>query len=139
MIKANNPNLKTWIEVKEGSDFPIQNLPFGIFKAKDSPPSAASAIGDFVIDLDRLHKLGFFHEIKLPEDVFEHTTLNFFISLGKSITRAVRERLAELLNIDNSELQEQQELHTQVFIPMAEVKMLMPVHIHGNMHNIHTE
>ena len=32
MIKANNPSLKSWVEVPEGNDFPIQNLPFGIYK-----------------------------------------------------------------------------------------------------------
>lgn len=33
-IKANDPSLKSWIEVPEGSDFPIQNIPFGIFSVK---------------------------------------------------------------------------------------------------------
>mgnify|MGYP001300743536 CR=1 FL=1 len=34
MIKANDPNLKSWMEVPSDTDFPIQNLPFGIFSTK---------------------------------------------------------------------------------------------------------
>ncbi|MFY7669060.1 MAG: hypothetical protein ACOVQG_09970, partial [Crocinitomicaceae bacterium] len=41
MIKANNPSLKSWIPVPGNSDFPIQNIPFGIAKAFDVPPFVA--------------------------------------------------------------------------------------------------
>jgi fumarylacetoacetase len=46
MIKANNPKLKSWVEVPKDSDFPIQNLPFGIFKTKYLSPVAGVAIGN---------------------------------------------------------------------------------------------
>ena len=51
MIKANNPKLKTWIHVPENSDFPIQNIPFGIIKPNGKTPRPATRIGDTVIDL----------------------------------------------------------------------------------------
>ena len=54
MIRANNPTLKSWVEVPEGSDFPIQNLPFGVFKTKDSEPRVCSAIGNYVVDLAKV-------------------------------------------------------------------------------------
>ena len=34
MVEANNPSLKSWIEIEENSDFPIQNLPFGVYSTK---------------------------------------------------------------------------------------------------------
>ena len=34
-IKANNPTLKSWLEISKESDFPIQNLPFGIYSTKE--------------------------------------------------------------------------------------------------------
>jgi fumarylacetoacetase len=47
MIAANNPALKSWVEVPENSDFPIQNLPFGIFKTSSSlKPRVGVRIGD---------------------------------------------------------------------------------------------
>ena len=60
MIKANNPTLKSWVEVPEKSDFPIQNLPFGIFKTKYLEPGAGVAIGEHVLDLVYLNNNGFF-------------------------------------------------------------------------------
>lgn len=129
MIKANDPKLRSWIDIKEGSDFPIQNLPFGIFKTADAGPRAGSAIGDQVIDLNALHKLRFFDPLALPADVFEHTTLNYFISLGKETSRGVRDRLSELFEAGNGELRDQKEIHSQVLVPMSEVEMLMPVKV----------
>lgn len=130
MIKANDPSLTTWIDVPEGSDFPLQNLPFGIFKTKKLSSRAASAIGSYVINLDALHKLRFFDGLALPQDVFEHSTLNFFIGLGKEITNAVRERLSTLFLSDNPELRDQEkDIHAQILIPMADVEMLMPVKV----------
>ena len=48
--KANNPALKSWVEVPNDSDFPIQNLPYGIFSTKDKSPRAGVAIGDYILD-----------------------------------------------------------------------------------------
>ena len=66
MIKANDPSLKSWIEVKPNSDFPLQNLPFGIFKTQSSSPRIGVAIGDQVLDLAILNKLGFLDKLKIP-------------------------------------------------------------------------
>ena len=58
MISANQAHLKSWIPVPEHSDFPIQNIPFGIIKVKGKSPRVATRIGDSVIDLFELSKLG---------------------------------------------------------------------------------
>ncbi len=129
MIKANNPQLKSWIPTKADSDFPIQNLPFGIFKNGDDHTGAASAIGDFVIDLKTLYDLGYFDGLSLPKEVFSKNTLNEFIGLGKETTRKVRERLSDLLEVSNTELQHNEAVRSSVFIPMDQVQMLLPVHI----------
>ncbi|MBL4625494.1 MAG: fumarylacetoacetase, partial [Flavobacteriales bacterium] len=50
-IEANNPSLKSWVEVPENSDFPIQNLPFGIFSVREEYPRVGVAIGDKILDL----------------------------------------------------------------------------------------
>ena len=129
MSRTNNPKLKSWIEVKQGSDFPIQNLPFGIFKAGDKSPRAGVAIGDYIVDLSSLAKAGLLDSIHFDKKVLEQKTLNDFIALGKPITNAVRERLSDILNAENAELKGNADLQKQVLVKQSDAQMLLPVHV----------
>jgi fumarylacetoacetase len=129
MIKANNPSLTSWVEIPEDSDFPIQNLPFGIFKTKYLEPGTGVAIGDHIIDLVYLSSNGFFEDLYLPEGIFNQDTLNEFIALGKEKTRAVRERISELLQSDNPTLRDNKIAREMVLVPVEEAIMLLPVQI----------
>jgi fumarylacetoacetase len=129
MIQANDPKLKSWVEVSEGSDFPIQNIPFGIFKTENSLPRAGVAIGAFVLDLSELHASGYLDKLDLEPGIFNQLYLNDFFALGKSTIRKVRERLSELLQHDNQELQANTALRKKVLITMSEVQILLPVRI----------
>ncbi len=129
MSKANNPELVSWIEVEANSDFPIQNLPFGIFKTQSSSPRVGIAIGDNVIDLALLNKLGYFEKLKIDNSIFTNQYLNDFIALGKSTTSAVRERVSELLDKTNLELQNNKEAKEKVLHSIKNVQMLMPVFV----------
>lgn len=129
MIKANNPNLKSWVEVPKDSDFPIQNLPFGIFKTKYLSPVAGVAIGEYVLDLVYLHENGFLDGLGLPAGIFNQRFLNDFIGLGRKKTGEVRERISELLQYDNTELKNNVGAREIALIPMNEVQMLMPVRV----------
>ena len=128
-IKANDPKLRSWIEVNKDSDFPIQNLPFGIFKVNTHHPRVGIAIGNKVLDLYLLAQHEYFRGLDVNASVFENEYLNDFIALGKNTTRAVRNRVSELLNIENSELQNDKTLCRNVFYEMSEVELLMPVKI----------
>jgi fumarylacetoacetase len=129
MSKANDPQIKSWIEVKPGSDFPIQNLPFGIFKTADKTPRAGVAIGDYILDLAELEPAGLLDSIVFDKKVFSQKTLNDFIALGKPVTNAVRERLSDLLNVENNELQDMPELQKHALVKQSEAQMLLPVHV----------
>ncbi|HNV30496.1 MAG TPA: fumarylacetoacetate hydrolase family protein, partial [Cyclobacteriaceae bacterium] len=129
MIKANDPTLTSWIEIPMGSDFPIQNLPFGIFKTTYLSAVAGVAIGNYVLDLVYLHEHGFFDGLGLPSGIFNQKYLNDFMALGKKKTREVRERISELLRHDNDELKSNIGARELALIPMAEVQMLLPVRI----------
>ncbi len=129
MIEANNPRLKSWIAVKEGSDFPIQNLPFGVFRKGDYTPRVASAIGEYVIDLHALRGYGFFDELELHQDVFNQSSLNDFIALGKEVTTKVRERISKLLQVDTPELRDHVDARETVLILQSEVEMLLPIKV----------
>jgi fumarylacetoacetase len=129
VIKANNPQLKSWVEVPTGSDFPIQNLPFGIFKTKYLSPVAGVAIGDFVIDLVYLHENGYLDALGLPAGIFNQKYLNDFLALGRKKGGEVRERISELLRHENDELKQNVAARELALIPMQEVQSLMPVKV----------
>ena len=121
--------MKSWVDVPESSDFPIQNLPFGIFQTEYLEPGAGVAIGDYVVDLTYLHESGFLDGLRLPQGVFNQPTLNNFIGLGKRITSAVRLRLMELLHADNPVLRDNRTAVELALIHRDEVEMLMPVRV----------
>ena len=129
MIKANDPQLKSWIEVDKNSDFPIQNLPFGIFKTQSSSPRVGIAIGDHVLDLAVLNKLGFLKNLNIDNSVFTNQYLNDFIALGKPTWRALRQRISDLLNADNAELRDNKEARDKVLQYISNVQMLMHVRV----------
>lgn len=129
MIKANNPALKSWIDVKPESDFPIQNIPFGIYSDKTVKHHACSAIGNYVIDLVELSKFGLLSSLNIPLESLDNIALNDLISLGKSTTNALRDRLSDLLNIENQELQSKKEWFNHIFKKQEAVTMLMPVKV----------
>lgn len=131
MSRANNPALKSWVEVKPGSDFPIQNLPFGIFKTSDKTPRTGVAIGEYILDLQVVFEENLFDRVPWPfgKNVFADSTLNGFIRLGKPITNAVRERVSELLNAENAELRDNDDLKSKALVKQSEVQMLLPIHI----------
>lgn len=128
-IAANNPQLVSWVEVPPGSDFPIQNLPFGIFKTRYLGAVAGVAIGNHVLDLVYLHENGFLDGLGLPAGIFNQRYLNNFIALGRKTTRAVRNRISELLSAEVAALQQNVAARELALIPMQEVQMLLPVQI----------
>jgi fumarylacetoacetase len=128
MIKANDPTLTSWVKVPENSDFPIQNLPFGVFKTPGLRPRLCTAIGDYVADLQVLSEHGFFDDLYISRSVFAQPYLNDFIKLGKEKTRAVRDRLSEILDNDLEEW-DASELAHYFLHKMEKVEMLMPVKV----------
>ena len=80
---ANDPTRKSWINVPENSDFPIQNIPFGVFITKEDVITIGTRIGNCAIDMGALQQLGYFEGIELTDDMFMQDTLNDFISDGK--------------------------------------------------------
>jgi fumarylacetoacetase len=129
MIKANDPNLTSWIEVPADSDFPIQNIPFGIFKTDQLNPRVGSRIGDKIIDLKTLFVLGYLDNLPFSKEDFDTTTLNSLMKHGKKGTRDLRNRLSKLFSSDFPDLRDNAHHAAQVLIDASGVEMLLPVHI----------
>lgn len=128
-MMANDPNLISWIKVPENSDFPIQNIPFGIARLQDETCFVATRIGDKVVDLAALQRLGYFHALPMEESVFNASSLNGLMRHGKQGIRDLRNRLVELFSSDNQELQEQFENQMESIYELGHVQMMMPVQI----------
>ena len=128
-LKTNDPSKKTWLQVAPNSDFPIQNIPFGVFLTRDDVVTIGTRIGDHAIDLGALHQLGYFNGIPLTDDIFLQDTLNDFISDGQKTWRLVRNRISEIFDITNPILKENQEHCKIVLFTMDEIEMQLPVQI----------
>ena len=129
MIKANNPNLESWVAVPKDSDFPIQNLPLGIFKTDSLEPRVGVRIGDSILDLKTLHVLGYLDNLPFTLDEFDTSVLNRLMKKGKLATRRLRDRISDLLNKENNELQNNAHHVEQVLIDEAFAEVLMPIEI----------
>ncbi len=127
----NSPALRSWIDIRPDSDFPIQNLPFGVFETEERGPRLAVAIGGYVLDLYAASQYGFFED--LPElgsaqpRVFRRRSLNAFLRLGRPAWRAVRQRVSELLRHDEPRLRDHEEAVRACLLRQTEVQLLRPV------------
>ena len=129
MISANQAHLKSWIPVPEHSDFPIQNIPFGIIKMEGKSPRVATRIGDSVIDLFELYKLGCFESLPFESYDFDASSLNSLMKKGKLAVRELRNVLSALLLSDNSFLRDKHEVHGSFLFTHDSVEMLLPINI----------
>lgn len=119
----------SWLEYGIETDFPIQNIPFGIIRYEGAIVPA-TRLGDFVIDLATLADFGYFDSLEIEDlSVFYQSTLNDFIAMGKTKTSAVRKRIQELLSLDNPELRDNEEVRKLAVRPVSEVEQLMPVEV----------
>tara|TARA_R110002049_G_scaffold30496_2_gene104409 strand:+ start:3897 stop:5174 length:1278 start_codon:yes stop_codon:yes gene_type:complete len=128
-LTANDPSRKTWLDTKPNTDFPIQNIPFGVFLTRDDIITIGTRIGDYAIDLGALHQLGYFKGIDLTDDIFLQDTLNDFISDGKKTWRLVRNRISDIFLESNPNLRDNEEHRKQVLFTMDEIEMQLPVQV----------
>jgi fumarylacetoacetase len=129
MIRANDPNLKSWVPVNENSDFPIQNLPLGVIKVNDEH-HVASRIGDYVLDLAVLNRSGLLG-VDFVQEVFESEYINLCIGLGKHMMRDLRNRISRLLDTNHQELSSDEDLRKRCLLPIKSVEVCLPVKV-GN-------
>lgn len=110
-----------FIDTHPDTDFPIQNLPFGVFSTNANPrPRVGTRLGDFVVDLsvlDEENLLGKRHGF------FADSSLNRFMASGREVWREMRQRLVRILG------EEQASFKNEAMIPIDQVHMHLPVNI----------
>jgi len=130
LLPANDPKLRSWIPITSDSDFPIQNIPFGIISHQHVPwQCPAVRIGDHVVDLRALSELGFLRINGIDPGTFAATKLNDLLAHGRKDGRAVRDRVSELLRSDNPELRDNAEAKEKCIKPIGSVSVNLPVDI----------
>ena len=129
MIAANNPNLKSWVSVPKDSDFPIQNLPFGIIGSSILSKRVSVRIGDYALDLKVLSELGYLNDTGFDFSDFDAPFLNPMMKKGKMAVRKLRNRISELLLDSSTSLQNNPSQVEQVLHLISTVEVSMPVQI----------
>jgi fumarylacetoacetase len=115
---------KSFIEVSPESDFPIQNLPYGIFSTKENPtPRVGTRLGDFVVDLAFLDEQNLFDQ---QYGFFADASLNRFMSAGRETWGKIRQRLTKLLSAGGDTVWEEA-MRVRALIPVENVHMHLPV------------
>jgi fumarylacetoacetase len=121
---------RSFIEVNKDSHFPIQNLPFGIFRTTRRSPRVGVAIGDYIFDLSEAESLGVFkHIADLEMGTFSRDYLNKFMKQGPKVWSEVRKTLQHLLDADTPDLRDNETLRNQLLVSKEVATMMMPVNI----------
>ncbi len=122
--------LRSFVEVALDSHFPLENLPYGVFRPNDGAARVGVAIGDLVLDLAVLEEAGHFRAAELGDlRVFGDDSLNAFLALGRPAWRKTREILQHLLAADSPALRDDDALRKRAFHRQGEVKMQLPARV----------
>src|SRR5437016_1314921 len=119
--------MRSFIPMPAESHFPIQNLPYGVFRRGGGGPRLGVAIGDQVLDLLVLDEAGLLP--RFGPAVFRSATLNLFMSLGRDVWRETRETIRRLLREDEPVLRDNAALREHALVPQREVTLLLPAEI----------
>jgi fumarylacetoacetase len=130
--ETHDPELRSWVESANlpGADFPIQNLPFGVFHRAltPEPPRVGVAIGDRILDLRLCHRAGLLNnDLAAVGEACLAPSLNALMALGPQAWSVLRRRLSELLREDRRRAW--QKKVEPCLVPRAEAVMLMPAEI----------
>lgn len=129
-MHPNDPALRSFIDVDPTSDFPIQNLPYGVFSIADTSPRVGVAIGDFVLDLAAIEAEGLL-DLGSNKGIFAQPSINAFMALGPKVWSSTRARISSLLRHDNAELRDNTTLRARALLPRKDVTLHLPLAVAG--------
>ncbi|XP_011158040.1 fumarylacetoacetase [Solenopsis invicta] len=121
--------MKSFIDYSTSCDFPIENLPYGVFSTKDKPDKKIGvAIGNEILNLDAIANYFDGPLLQSKQDVFRRDCLNDFMSLGRPAWLEARAKLQDLLSVNNHTLQDP-EVRSKVFVAQKDATMHLPAKI----------
>ena len=134
MDETHDPERTTWVQSARGAtDFPIQNLPFGVFRRRgddDEPAGVGIAIGSEILDVTACHDEGRFTGLaERAAEACVAPSLNELMALGRDPRRELRRQVSALLAEDSPAHRANRRLGDRILVPMAEAELLVPAAI----------
>jgi fumarylacetoacetase len=131
--RTHDPRRRSWVESAEGHpDFPIQNLPFGVFHLGDDEdePRIGVAIGDAILDLVAAHDAGWFGGLaERAAEACAAPALNRLMALGRPYWTELREQASDLLSADSAAYRDNPRLADRLLVPQADAELLLPAQV----------
>jgi fumarylacetoacetase len=128
----NDPSLHSFIDVAADSDFPIQNLPFGVFSTEAAPQRRVGvAIGNFILDLAELERRGLLELVGRDARVFDRASINAYMALGPKVWSETRAKISELLRHDSATLRDDKSLREAALVPRVNAALHLPIEVTG--------
>ncbi len=130
MDETHDPARSTWVESARGhADFPIQNLPFGVFRRRDDEdeaPTVGVAIGEQILDVTACHDEGWFRGSgDRAAAACAAPTLNSLMALGPEFRAELRRQISALLAEESAAYKANRRLGDRVLVPMADAELLL--------------
>jgi fumarylacetoacetase len=126
-------NVSSWVESANGSrtGFPIQNLPYTLFRTPESKlPSLGVGIGDTILDLRRCADAGLLASLPLEtQEACRALRLNALMALGRTAWSGLRTRIGELLGTTDEHWRSNREAVEPLLSPMAQAEFFVPADI----------
>ena len=127
--ETHDPSLRSWVGSANDpqSDFPIQNLPFGVFRrrGRTNSPRIGVAIGDRILDLAACARAGLLGGVDGAARYMVDDTLNRVMSEGRAVARALRSAASRLLREGGEAAERAQE----ITIGQADAELLLPAQV----------
>ena len=126
------PERKSWVETanQDGCEFPIQNLPLGMFSRAGEPPRFGIAIGDSVLDVAAAFDAGFISNQLLATAILgESPSLNSILALGPDLLTALRRQVANLLDAKGRDSDQAQKKRDKLLVAQSQCQLLLPTQI----------
>ena len=135
MTDANDPSLVSWVESAQdpATDFPVQNLPFGVFRRAGTGemPRVGVAVGDQVLDLAACFAEGMMHDVADTPAALACAlpSLNGLMAAGRPQVTALRQRVSEVLRAGGTPTRRDRERAARILVPRADAELFVPAEV----------
>ena len=130
MNETHDPARTSWVASAQGAtDFPIQNLPFGVFRRSGTNDrgSVGVAIGDQILDLDAVLTVSrWTGPARRAAEACAAPSLNQLMGLGRTHWSALRREIGALLASNSAAYRKDNRLGEGILVPMADAELLLP-------------
>ncbi|MEW5918755.1 MAG: fumarylacetoacetase [Gemmatimonadota bacterium] len=129
---THDPDLVSWVASANdpATEFPPQNLPFGVFRRPGDPtPRTGVAIGDQILDIAAARRLDLLGEHQRETAAAARGTLNALMALGSGAARALRHGISTLLRIETPIGRRAASHAAELLVPLRDVAMQLPAHV----------